>query len=84
MQVKAKYSHLNGEEYLVVHKPKLWDEVQSVIDQVDARDCKTKMSLEVRTRNKMLYSPVDMNRAYADPGLGMQPLIQGLRSWMAN
>ncbi|MCY4312766.1 MAG: BglII/BstYI family type II restriction endonuclease [Gammaproteobacteria bacterium] len=64
MQVKAKYSHLNGEEYLIVHKPKLWDEVQSVIDQVDARYCKTKMSLEVRTRNKMLYSPVDMNRAY--------------------
>ena len=66
MQVKAKYSHLNGEEYLIVHKPKLWDEVQSVINKVDARSCKTKMSREVRTRDKMLYSPVDMNRAYRD------------------
>lgn len=64
MRIKAKYSHLNGEEYLLVHNPGLWDEVQSVIHQVDARVCKTKMSYEIRTQNKMFYSPVDMNKAY--------------------
>ncbi len=36
MQIGAKYSHLNGEEYLLVHKPELWQEVQDVIASVDA------------------------------------------------
>lgn len=41
MQIGAKYSHLNGEEYLLVHKPALWQEVQDVIAGVDAAACKT-------------------------------------------
>jgi len=36
MQIGAKHSHLNGEEYLLVHKPALWQEVQDVISDVDA------------------------------------------------
>ena len=32
MQIKARYSHLNGEEYLLVHRKALWEEVQDVID----------------------------------------------------
>ena len=44
MRINAKYSHLNGEEYLIVHKPALWREVQDVIDGVDAMACKTKVS----------------------------------------
>lgn len=28
MQIKARYSHLNGEEYLLVHRTALWEEVQ--------------------------------------------------------
>ena len=31
MRIGAKYSHLNGEEYLLVHRPALWQEVQDVI-----------------------------------------------------
>lgn len=27
MQIKALYSHLNGHEYLLVHRKHLWDEV---------------------------------------------------------
>ena len=44
MQIKARYSHLNGEEYLLVHRKQLWDEVQSVIEEVDAFACRTKVS----------------------------------------
>jgi hypothetical protein len=36
VQIKARYSHLNGEEYLLVHRKNLWEEVQTVIEQVDA------------------------------------------------
>ena len=34
MQIKARYSHLNGEEYLLVHRPHLWNEVQAAIGDV--------------------------------------------------
>ena len=34
MRIAAKYSHMNGEEYLLVHKPELWQEVCVAIDLV--------------------------------------------------
>ncbi len=46
MQMKARYSHLNGEEYLLVHHEQLWDEVRNVIECVDAEACRTKVSKE--------------------------------------
>lgn len=46
MRIQAKYSHLNGEEYLLVHRKQLWDEVKEVIAEVDAAACRTKVSRE--------------------------------------
>ena len=46
MRSVEQYSHLNGLEYLLVHHPALWDEVQDVIASVDAEACKTKVSRE--------------------------------------
>ena len=64
MRIVARYSHLNGEEYLLVHRPTLWQEVQSVIREVDAESCRTKKSEERRQEGRLLYSPRDMNRAF--------------------
>ena len=64
MRIGAKYSHLNGEEYLLVHRKKLWREIQDVIAAVDAEACKTKVSREKTMRGRMLYSPRDMNMAF--------------------
>ena len=64
MRIAFRYSHLNGEEYLQVHKPKLWDEVQHVIELVDAGKCKSKVSKEKTMPGRLLYSPVDMNNAF--------------------
>jgi hypothetical protein len=36
MKIVEKYSHLNGLEYLLVHKPELWNEIENVIKTVDA------------------------------------------------
>ena len=66
MQIKARYSHLNGEEYLLVHRRQLWEEVQSAIDAVDAFACKTKVSREKTMRGRTLFSPTDMNRAFRE------------------
>ncbi len=66
MRIVTYYSHLNGLEYLQVHKPNLWAEIQSVILGLDAAGCRTKVSKEVRTKDKLLYSPIDMNKAMSE------------------
>jgi len=42
VKIVEQYSHLNGLEFLLVHKPTLWNEIQSVIKSVDASKCRTK------------------------------------------
>ena len=71
MRIGVKYSHLNGEEYLLVHRGDLWCEVLAVIDAVDAEACKTKVSKEKTMRGRMLYSPLAMNAAFK---LGLEAL----------
>lgn len=64
MKISEVYSHLNGIEYLLVHKKKLWDEIRTVIRLIDADQCKTKQSKEKRMKGKLLYSPIDMNAQF--------------------
>ncbi len=66
MRIKAKYSHLNGEEYLLVHRKQLWDEVKAVITEVDAEASRTKISKEKTMPGKVLFSPPELNRAFKD------------------
>jgi hypothetical protein len=61
MKIAATYSHLNGLEFLMVHKPGLWDEIKKVIAKVDANECKTKVSKEKTMKGELLYSPIEMN-----------------------
>lgn len=63
MKMRNHYSHLNGLEYLLVHKSHLWRESQDVIASIDAEACRTKISKEKRTKGEMFYSPVSMNVA---------------------
>jgi Restriction endonuclease BglII len=64
MKIAEIYSHLNGLEFLMVHRPKLWTEIKRVIAAIDANACKTKISKEKRTLDKLLFSPIDMNLAF--------------------
>ncbi|MBW2038813.1 MAG: restriction endonuclease [Deltaproteobacteria bacterium] len=61
MKIIEIYSHLNGLEFLIVHKPKLWKEIKKVIQSVNAKACRTKVSKEKGMVGKLLYSPIDMN-----------------------
>ena len=63
MRIATHYSHLNGLEFLQVHQPKLWEEIRKVIESVDAAACRTKVSKEVRTKDKLLFAPIAMNQA---------------------
>jgi len=64
MELIETYSHLNGLEYLLVHKEELWEEICKVIASIDAELCKTKRSKEKRMSGKLLYSPIDLNRQF--------------------
>jgi hypothetical protein len=61
MKIIQKYSHLNGYEFMLVHKPQLWEEIEKVISQVDAPSCMNKISKEKTKKGKILYSPKALN-----------------------
>lgn len=64
MKISQKYSHLNGEEYLIVHHKKLYKEIIDTIKSIDASKFITKESKEKTKAGKMLYSPIDLNKAF--------------------
>lgn len=64
MRIAGYHSHLNGLEYLLVHHPDLWKEVEEVTQAIDADACRTKVSQETRTAGRVFYSPKDINHAY--------------------
>ena len=66
MRITETYSHLNGLEFLLVHRPSLWEEVKSVIEEVDAGACKTKVSKEKTMKGRKLFSPVEMNAQFRE------------------
>ena len=63
MRLVTHYSHLNGLEFLLVHKPQLWEEIKTVIEGLDAAICRTKISKEKRTQGQVFCSPIAMNKA---------------------
>ncbi len=64
MKISQKYSHLNGEEYLIVHHNDLYGEIISIIENIDAKIFRTKISKEKTMRGAKLFSPVDLNKEF--------------------
>jgi hypothetical protein len=64
MKISEKYSHLNGEEYLIVHHNHLYKEIIEIIQSVDASKLLTKVSKEKTKTGKMLYSPIGLNKEF--------------------
>ena len=64
MKIAQKYSHLNGEEYLIVHHNNLYKEIKQVISSIDADQFRTKISKEKRKIGNSLLSPIDLNEAF--------------------
>jgi len=63
MKIAQKYSHLNGEEYLIVHHNNLYKEIKNYIISLDANAYKNKVSKERRKIGEKLYSPTEINKA---------------------
>ena len=64
MKVAEKYSHLNGEEYLLVHHPAVLQEILATITKIDAGKFKTKKSKEKTMKGRWLYNPDALNREF--------------------
>jgi hypothetical protein len=61
MKIAQKYSHLNGEEYLIVHHQNEYREIIDVISQIDANAHKTKISDEKGRKGDLIYNPAALN-----------------------
>jgi hypothetical protein len=66
MKIIHTYSRCNGLEYLLVHKKRLWNEVQRVIRSVDGHALKTAVSKQRMRSGKVLRSPKAMNKAFSE------------------
>jgi hypothetical protein len=66
MKIAQRYSHLNGEEYLIVHHEKLYKEIAEAIESIDANKFLTKESKEKNMSGKMLYSPRELNEVFKE------------------
>jgi len=64
MKIAQKYSHLNGEEYLLIHHKKDYKEIQNIISSVKATDHLTKESKEKTRKGKFVYNPATLNQAF--------------------
>jgi hypothetical protein len=64
MKIAQKYSHLNGEEYLLVHRSKEYKEIRNVISQIDANAHMTKVSDEKGRKGELLYNPTTLNSEF--------------------
>ncbi|MEY8318968.1 BglII/BstYI family type II restriction endonuclease [Oscillospiraceae bacterium 50-58] len=61
MKIANLYSHLNGYEYMLVHRKQLWDEIIDAITSIDANQF-TKISKAKSTRGKTLYDQKAINK----------------------
>jgi len=64
MRIVAKYSHLNGEEFLLVHHKAVYREILDVIKEVETKRFRTKISEEKTMRGKLLYNPDELNKEF--------------------
>ena len=64
MKIAQKYSHLNGEEYLIVHHNNLYKEIKAIIKSIDTEKYRTKISKEKRKIGSSLLSPIDLNAKF--------------------
>ena len=72
MHIAQKYSHFNGEEWLLVHEKDTYEEILKVIQAVDAEKCRIEISPEKTGEEKMRYGSTgltaEFSRLFSDLG----------------
>ncbi len=65
MKIANLYSHLNGYEYMLVHRSDLWDEIVSAITSIEANDY-TKISRAKPSLGKTMYDQKAINKRFEE------------------
>jgi hypothetical protein len=63
MKIANQYNHLNGLEFLIVNKPKLWQEIKEAIESIDANKFLKKSKDKTKT-GKIIYSQKLLNKEF--------------------
>lgn len=84
MRIVEYYSHMNGLEYLLVHKPRLWEEINAIIASVDASVNRIKISKEKTMAGTLLFSPSHINKAFAEAFEKAEWKTQAARYWVTS
>ena len=63
MKIANFYSHLNGYEYMLVHRKSLWDEIVAAISTIDA-NLYTKISKAKPSAGRVLYDQKAINKQF--------------------
>jgi hypothetical protein len=61
MKIGAMYSHLNGFEWIQYHQKEMWSEIITIIENINSKEYRNKVSKEKTMKGKMLFSPPDLN-----------------------
>ena len=61
MRIANQYSHLNGYEFLIVHKPELWQEIVDTLSSIDANNY-TKTSRARPSQGSIFYDQKALNQ----------------------
>ena len=64
MIIAGKYSFNNGSEVLREKYPVLLGQIEEIIRDVNASECKIKKSKEKTMQGRLLYSPMALNKAF--------------------
>lgn len=65
MKIGAFHSHLNGHEWILVHREDTWQQILAIIAAIDATKCKTKISKEKTMRGRSVFAPIEINKEFA-------------------
>ena len=63
MKIANMYSHLNGYEYMLVHRPALWKEISDAITAIDANQF-TKISQAKPSLGRVFYDQKELNTQF--------------------
>lgn len=63
MKIANMYNHLNGQEFMLVHKKRLWEEISQAICSIDANDFVKHSKDKVKT-GKPLYDQKCINKQF--------------------
>ncbi len=66
MKLSETYSHFNGLEFLMIHKPELWKEIENIILSVDFYSIKATISKDVLLPDKMIFNTIEIINRFRD------------------